>query len=60
MRQYSKRQITDLIKEAINQADQDMWIQIKKTGSDRKQILAAADCLGYVEDAIYRQLEALE
>jgi hypothetical protein len=37
-----------------------MWIQIKKTGSDRKQILAAADCLGYVEDAIYRQLEALE
>ena len=59
MQTYSKEQVIDLIKSALDEADNDLWQEIKGRPAERERLLAAADALESVTDALYRQLGAL-
>ena len=59
MKTYNAQMVKDLIKAAIDEADQDMWNEIKGRPEERPALLAAADAFGYIEDAIYRKLAGL-
>jgi len=54
MRTYNRQQIVDLINQAIDDADQDMWKEIKGRPDEAPRLLAAATALEYVKDNLYR------
>lgn len=59
MKTYNAQTVKDLIKDAIDEADQDMWKEIKGRPDERTRLLAAADAFAYIEDALYRKMANL-
>lgn len=59
LNQYSKQQVIDLIKKILDDADKDIWRQVKALPEERSRLLAAADALEIVTDAFYREISEL-
>lgn len=59
MQTYNRTQIIELINNALDEADQDLWKEIKGRPEEAARLLAAATALEYVKDNMYRLMEDL-
>ena len=57
MRTYNRQQVIDLINKAIDEADMDLWKEIKGRPDEAPRLLAAATALEYVQENLYRLME---
>ena len=56
-RLYSGQQVLELLNEALDGADQALWLEIKGRPDSRDRLLATADDLEVIRDEIYRLIQ---
>ena len=56
-RLYSGQQVLELLNEALDGADQALWLEIKGRPDARDRLLATADALEVIRDEIYRLIQ---
>ena len=54
---YSGQQVLELLNEALDGADQALWLEIKGRPDSRDRLLATADALEVIRDEIYRLIQ---